>query len=169
MSHFDTWTWCRGDPAGWSCEETPGSAGCHTLNELRHSGPRRAVGADERLPHPSAAADPSSTVAPTPPAGRRRWPGEEPPHNPSIGWRDTRRQSWTPTETAHFIQTVCTVFSDPTTSTSQTFQGLSMYNSLELRDPRQHSLKHGSRLITYNTDVFFVRTNRLYRSSQVSI
>ncbi len=102
VCHLRTWTWCREDPAGWSCEETPGSAGCHTLNELQHSGPQQAVGLDGPPPPPLAAAEPSSTAAPTPPAGRRWWPGEGPPRNLPAGRRDMRRQIWPSTGTEHF-------------------------------------------------------------------
>lgn len=104
LSRPDTWTWCREDPAGWSCVETPDWAGCRTLNELQGSSPQRAEGPDGLLLPPPAAAEPSSTAAPTPPAERRRWPGEEPPHSPPAGWRTRgdRSEHWTPS-VLHFI------------------------------------------------------------------
>lgn len=80
-----TWTWSRPDSGGWSWRGSPGSAGCHTRNELRHSGRRRGAGPDGTPPPPPAAAASSSTAAPTPPAERRRWPGEGPPHSPPAG------------------------------------------------------------------------------------
>lgn len=82
---FLTWTWCRRDPAGWSWQETPGSAGCRTPRELRHTGPLRAEGPAWPPPPPLAAAEPSSIEAPTLPAGRRRWPGEGRPRSAPAG------------------------------------------------------------------------------------
>lgn len=86
--HRQTWTWCRQDLMEWSCEETLGSAGCRTPNELQHSGPRQAGGQDGHRQPPPAAAEPNSTAAPIPPAGRRRWPGGGLPHNAPEGWME---------------------------------------------------------------------------------
>lgn len=86
-SSSPTWTWCTEDPAGWSSEETPGSAARHTRREPRHTGPRLGAGAGGTRPPAAAAAGPSSTAAPTPPAGRRLWRGGAPPRSPPAGRR----------------------------------------------------------------------------------
>ena len=50
---------------------------------------------------------------------------------------------------------------------AHSFQGLSRPNSLRLKDPVQHSLRHKSRLITVTALRFFImRTSRAHRQNQ---
>ena len=78
----------------------------------------------------------------------------------SVTWFETSVDTWKTT-----LCQLCVVLSS--TSNSMTFQGLSRPNSLIIKNPTQHSLRHDWRIINCsNTKNFLMRITRLYRSSE---